>query len=118
MHHTTKKYQRLTDAEREEISRCLAQGTSISGIASIVEREVSTISREVSRNSGTNSYPRILGRKTRSRTSLFSQTRQEPHHRQISPPPICSRKTEKTLVASRDRQASTRRVSWGHDNAN
>lgn len=70
MHHTTKKYRRLTDAEREEISRCLAQGTSISAIASIVQREVSTISREVNRNSGTSGYRAFsAGRRAHERAS-------------------------------------------------
>lgn len=43
-------------AEREEVSRGLAQGECISAIALRLGRASSTISREVSRNSGVNSY--------------------------------------------------------------
>lgn len=50
MQHTT--YQRLTNREREEISRGLAAGTSLSEIARSLRRAPSTISREVWRNSG------------------------------------------------------------------
>jgi len=56
MHHTIKKYRRLTDAEREEISRGLAQGDDLSAIARRLDRSSSTVSREVSRNSGTYGY--------------------------------------------------------------
>lgn len=54
--HTITQYRRLTSVEREEISRGLAQGESISAIADRLGRETSTISREVSRNSGKSSY--------------------------------------------------------------
>ncbi len=53
---TTKQYRRLTDAEREEISRGLAQGETLSTIAAHLGREASTISREVNRNSGVSGY--------------------------------------------------------------
>lgn len=46
-----RKYGRLTESEREEISRMLAQGISIRGIALGVRRHVSTISREVRKGS-------------------------------------------------------------------
>ncbi len=42
-----KKYTRLSELEREEISRMLAQGLSLRNIAKTVYRHVSTISREV-----------------------------------------------------------------------
>lgn len=48
-------YQRLELNEREEISRCLAQGKSFRGIARVISRHVSTVSREVSR-AGMNKY--------------------------------------------------------------
>lgn len=53
---TIKQYRRLSPAEREEISRCLAQRESISAIADRLRRESSTISREIHRNSGTCGY--------------------------------------------------------------
>mgnify|MGYP001574582279 FL=1 len=46
-----KQYRRLTTVEREDISRGLAQGKIISDIAKDLGREVSTISREINRNS-------------------------------------------------------------------
>jgi IS30 family transposase len=46
----------LTLAEREEISRCLASGQTIRSIASLLCRAPSTISREVNRNGGVESY--------------------------------------------------------------
>lgn len=46
----------LTLAEREEISRCLAAGHSIRSIAAKIKRAPSTISREINRNGGCESY--------------------------------------------------------------
>jgi IS30 family transposase len=46
----------LTLAEREEISRCLAAGQTIRSIASALCRAPSTISREINRNGGVESY--------------------------------------------------------------
>ena len=43
----------LTLAEREEISRGIASGSSIRGIAKGLQRAVSTVSREVARHGGT-----------------------------------------------------------------
>jgi transposase, IS30 family len=54
--HTTPPYRRLSSAEREEISRGLAQGTNLSAIARRVGRAPSTISREVPYNSGKSGY--------------------------------------------------------------
>ena len=54
--HTKEKYRRLTDAERENISRGLAQGESVSAIAKHLGRETSTVSREVNGNSGKSGY--------------------------------------------------------------
>lgn len=53
---TTTQYRRLTNAEREEISRGLAHGETISAIAVSLGRETSTISREVRHNSGRAGY--------------------------------------------------------------
>ncbi len=53
---TTKQYRRLFSAEREEISRGLAQGEAISAIARRLGRTPSTLSREVERNAGTSGY--------------------------------------------------------------
>jgi len=46
-----KNYKRLSDAEREEISRMLAQNCSFHNIARQLNRHASTVSREVSRGS-------------------------------------------------------------------
>jgi len=46
----------LTLAEREEISRSLAAGCSIRSIAGLLKRAPSTISREIDRNGGQESY--------------------------------------------------------------
>ncbi|MET3109198.1 DNA-binding CsgD family transcriptional regulator [Oxalobacteraceae bacterium GrIS 1.18] len=46
----------LTLAEREEISRALAAGESIRSIALFLDRAPSTISREINRNGGGDSY--------------------------------------------------------------
>jgi len=46
----------LTMAEREEISRGIAHGHSVRAIANQIERSPSTISREISRNGGYDSY--------------------------------------------------------------
>jgi IS30 family transposase len=54
--HTTTPYRRLSSAEREEVSRGLAQGTSLSAIARRVGRAPSTVSREVQHNSGKSGY--------------------------------------------------------------
>lgn len=54
MHTTT--YQRLTHEEREEISRGLAQGAKLTRIARRLRRSPSTISREVTHNSGLSGY--------------------------------------------------------------
>jgi len=53
---TTKKYRRLTAAEREEISRGLAYGEEFPAIAKRLGRTMSTITREVGRNSGRSGY--------------------------------------------------------------
>lgn len=53
---TKKQYRRLSSAEREEISRGLAQGASSSAMALRLGRAPSTVSREVSRNSATRGY--------------------------------------------------------------
>lgn len=53
---TTTQYRRLTDVEREELSRGLAQEESLSAIARHMGRAPSTVSREVNRNSGKSGY--------------------------------------------------------------
>ena len=54
--HTTTPYRRLSSTEREEVSRGLAQGTSLSAIARRLGRAPSTIAREVRHNSGKSGY--------------------------------------------------------------
>ena len=56
MQQSHKGYRRLTNTEREEMSRGLAQGESISAIARRLDRAPSTMSREVNRNGGTSGY--------------------------------------------------------------
>lgn len=68
----TTKYRRLGDTEREEISRGLASGIRISAIARQLNRPPSTISREVSRNSGKSGY-RAFSAGRRSRSSASSR---------------------------------------------
>ncbi len=46
----------LSLAEREEISRGIARGNSLRSIAALLQRAPSTISREIRRNSGLDSY--------------------------------------------------------------
>lgn len=53
---TTKQYRRLSSAEREELSRGLAQGDTLSAIARRLGRAPSTLSNEVSCNSGVSGY--------------------------------------------------------------
>lgn len=54
--HTTTPYRRLSSAEREEVSRGLAQGRGLSAIARRLGRAPSTITREVQHNSGKSGY--------------------------------------------------------------
>jgi transposase, IS30 family len=53
---TTTQYRRLSSTEREEVSRGLAQGASLSAIARRLGRAPSTIAREVRHNSGKSGY--------------------------------------------------------------
>lgn len=69
-----KKYRRLTDAEREEVSRDLAQGHGFSAIARRLGRAPSTVSREVGRRSGTSGY-RAFSAGGRARTAASSRRR-------------------------------------------
>ena len=69
---TTKQYRRLSSAEREEVSRGLAQGDSASAIARRLSRAPSTVSREVRRNSGRSGY-RAFSAGNRSRSSASSR---------------------------------------------
>jgi len=45
-------YKRLSDLEREDISRMLSQKCSFRDIAKVLNRNVSTISREITATSG------------------------------------------------------------------
>lgn len=68
--HIATEYRRLTDAEREEISRGLAQGEQCSVIARGLGRAPSTITREVERNSGKSGYRAFsAGRRAQSSSS-------------------------------------------------
>jgi IS30 family transposase len=52
----TKVYQRISNREREEISRSLATGKLISIISKELGRHRTTIYREIKRNSGRTGY--------------------------------------------------------------
>src|SRR3989338_3942197 len=67
-----REYRLITDAEREEISRGLAQGESISAIGNRLRRSVSTVSREVCRNGGTSGY-RSFSASRRAKASASSR---------------------------------------------
>ena len=54
--HTTTPYRRLSSAEREEVSRGLAQGAGLAAIARRLGRAASTVSRAVQHNSGKSGY--------------------------------------------------------------
>ncbi len=63
-------YTALSDSDREEISRGLAIGDSLSAIAKRLSRSTSTISREVHRNSGITGYRAYsAGRRARAAAS-------------------------------------------------
>ena len=66
------KYQRLTIREREEISRCLASKLSIAKIANLMNRNASTIYREIKRNRGKSGY-RAFGASRRAQRAATSR---------------------------------------------
>lgn len=53
---TNKAYRRLSNAEREELSRSLAQGESLCSVAERLGRHPSTLCREIKRNEGRSGY--------------------------------------------------------------
>src|SRR3990167_6086204 len=67
---TKQQFRRLTSAEREDISRGLARGETLSAIAMQLHRPPSAVSREVRRNSGTSGYRAFsAGRRAKERAS-------------------------------------------------
>jgi len=62
-----KNYKRLSDLEREEISRMLSQKCSFHNIAKALNRDVSTISREVGASSGNKYTYRAIKARNRAR---------------------------------------------------
>lgn len=63
-------YSRLTETDREEISRGLASCESLTSIASRIGRATSTISLEVGKNSGINGYrANLAGRRAQRKAS-------------------------------------------------
>jgi transposase, IS30 family len=71
---TTTQYRRLSSAEREEVSRGLAQGTELSAIARRLGRAPSTIAREVRHNSGKSGYRAFsAGNRAKARASSRNQ---------------------------------------------
>ena len=73
------KFKRLTDDEREEISRMLAQNRSFQQIADDLGRNVSTISREVNKG-GCNKYTYRAGKASR-RAKRNSSKRKAGRHK-------------------------------------
>lgn len=71
------KYHRLTLEEREEISRQLAAGASIRGIARYLSRQPSTISREVNQIWFGKKYYRALAAEKRARKRRRQQGRKQ-----------------------------------------
>lgn len=67
-----KYYTRLTDLEREEISRSLANGRTQAEIARELNRDPATISREIKRNSGKTGY-RAFSASRRARAAASSR---------------------------------------------
>lgn len=67
-----KKYKRLTDLEREEISWSLANGKTQAEIARGLNRDPTTISREIKRNSGKTGY-RAFSASRRARATVSSR---------------------------------------------
>lgn len=65
-------YQRLSDAEREEISRGLAAGDTSITIAKQLDRNPATICREIARNSGKSGY-RAFSAGQRAKSSASSR---------------------------------------------
>ena len=68
----TGKYKHISNTEREEISRCLANNQALVEIARQIGRAPSTISREINRNSGRSGY-RAFGASKRARTAASSR---------------------------------------------
>ncbi len=68
------RYGRITNNEREEISRCLATGRTITEIATELGRHRTTIFREVKRNCGKSGY-RAFSANRRAQTSAGSRRR-------------------------------------------
>jgi len=66
------KYTRLTNKEREDISRGLAQRKSIRVIAGWLGRSPSTVTREIKRNSGRTGY-RAFSASQRAKTAAASR---------------------------------------------
>lgn len=81
---TNKAYRRLSNAEREELSRSLAQGESLRAVALRLGRSSSSLCREVARNEGKSGYrafsagqrarERLIGRRLGSRRIWHSTT--------------------------------------------
>lgn len=69
---TDKQYRRLSSAEREELSRGLAQEESLSAIARRMGRAPSTLSREMNRNGSKSGY-RAFSAEGRARESASSR---------------------------------------------
>lgn len=65
-------YWRLTNREREEISRSCALGISQADIAIMLHRHPSTVSREIARNSGRTGY-RAFSARTRAKRSASAR---------------------------------------------
>lgn len=81
----TTRYRRLSEKEREEISRSLAQGETQSNISKRLDRNPGTISRELKRTGGKLNYRAHLAQK---RSVRSAASRKQGHRRLLKNEPL------------------------------
>jgi hypothetical protein len=99
---------RLSLEERETISRGLAQKKTLTGIAGELGRSVSTVSREVARNSGANGYR--AARADRLAVLRTSRPRPRKLAEDRHTAPLCGRQAAVPLVAAAGQPPTDHRV--------
>lgn len=102
----TTEYKRLTNNEREEISRYLSQGTSSKEIAEKLNRHRTTIWREIKRNSGKTGY-RAFSSSRRAQRKAASRRKDK---RKITKDPILEGYVIKRLKQNWSPQEISRRL--------
>lgn len=100
MHKT--KYKRITNDEREEISRFLAAGKSQADIAMALDRHPTTISREIKRNYGKSGYPAFSAGKRSLKTAASRRKRKFRLKRVTARRNCVIKKTEAAMVTKDD----------------